>query len=123
MIVLSYPVIGIMCLLAALAITFLWPLGPARRNHVISEIVIFVLFVASASCLWAGTWIPESISWLGALAIGAGLGVLAVVFRDVRRFVRYFRGQIYKYRHPYYWYGRVGRAVMGGSERRRRRTR
>jgi hypothetical protein len=121
MITLSYPLAGVICLLAAFCITFFWPLGPSRRNHVISEVVIVVLFVAAGGFIFASGWLPESVSWVGALGIGLAIGIVAVVFRDVRRFINYFRGQAYKYTHPYYWYGRAGRAMFGGRERRRRR--
>jgi hypothetical protein len=43
------------------------------------------------------------------ILIGLGLGLLAVLYRDVRRFARYFRGKIYRMTHPYYWYGRYYR--------------
>ena len=122
MITLTYPLIGIVCLLAGLGITFFWPLGPSRRNHVLGEIVIVALFVAAGGFLWAGALIPESISWEASMIAGGIVGLVAVVFRDVRRFIRHFRYQTYKWTHPYYWYGRVGRAVMGGSARRQRRT-
>ncbi len=120
MITLSYPLVGILCLLAAVAITFFWPLGPSRRNHVISEIVIVVLFVSAGGFFYASGWLPESVSWVGSMGIGLALGIVAVVFRDVRRFFNYFRNQAYKYTHPYYWYGRAGRAIFGNSKRRRR---
>ena len=121
MITLSYPLIGIVCLLAAIGITFFWPLGPSRRNHVISEIVIVALFVSAGGFLWAGELMPDSISWEASLIIGGIVGIAAIVFRDVRRFIQHFRYETYKWTHPYYWYGRVGRAVVGGRERRRRR--
>ena len=120
MITLTYPLVGIVCLLAGLGITFLWPLGPSRRNHVLGEIVIVALFVAAGGFLWAGGLIPESISWEASMIAGGIIGLVAVVFRDVRRFIRHFRYETYKWTHPYYWYGRVGRAVMGGNRRRRR---
>ena len=121
MVTLSYPLIGLICLLAAIAITLLWPLGPSRRNHLASEIMILVLFVAAGGFIYASGWLPESVSWLGAMGIGLIVGIVAVVFRDVRRFINHFRYQTYKYTHPYYWYGRVGRAMLGGGERRQRR--
>ena len=120
MITLSYPLVGIVCLLAAIAITFFWPLGSSRRNHVFSEVVLVALFVAAAGFLWAGGLIPESVPWLTCLFIGLIVGIVAVVVRDVRRFIRHFRYQTYKWTHPYYWYGRVGRAMRGGNARRRR---
>ena len=121
MITLSYPLVGIICLLAALAITFFWPIGSSRRNHVAGEIVIVVLFVAAGGFLYAGGWLPESVSWFAAMGIGLIAGIVAVVLRDVRRFIQHFRYQTYKYTHPYYWYGRAGRAMFGNSGRRRRR--
>ncbi len=120
-ITLSYPLAGIICLLAALGIALLWPLGPSRRNHLASEVVILVLFVAAGGFLYASGWLPESVSWLGAMGIGLVVGIVAVVFRDVRRFIAHFRYETYKYTHPYYWYGRVGRAMFGNSGRRRQR--
>jgi hypothetical protein len=54
------------------------------------------------------TWIPVGETWKVVL-IGLGLGLLAVLYRDVRRFVRYFRGKVYRVTHPYYWYGRYYR--------------
>ena len=122
MITLSYPLVGIICLLAALAITFFWPIGPSRRNHLAGEIVIIVLFVAAGGFLYAGGWLPESVSWFAAMGIGLIVGIVGVVLRDVRRFIQHFRYQTYKYTHPYYWYGRAGRAMFGNSGRRRRRS-
>jgi hypothetical protein len=121
MITLSFPVMGIMCLLAALGITFFWPIGPSRRNHLAGELVLIVLFVAAGGFIFASGWLPDSVSWFGAMGLGLIVGIIAVVFRDVRRFINHFRYQAYKYTHPYYWYGRAGRAMFGGSTSRRRR--
>ncbi len=123
MITLSYSLVGVVCLLAAFGIALFWPLGQARRNHVLSEIVIVVLFVAAGGFIYAAGWLPESISWPMAMAIGLGVGLVAVIIRDVRRFINHFRYETYRWTHPYYWYGRVGRAVMGGGTVRRRRRR
>ncbi len=121
MITLSYSLVGVVCLLAGLGIALFWPLGQARRNHVLSEIALVVLFVAAGGFLYAAGWLPESISWPIAMAIGLGVGLVAVIIRDVRRFINHFRYETYRWTHPYYWYGRVGRAVMGGGTTRRRR--
>lgn len=120
MIALSYPLVGLACLLAAIGLTLFWPLGQARRGHLLSEIIILVLFVAAGGFLWAGQLIPESLSWEASMGIGGIVGIVAIVFRDVRRWVRHFQYEAYKWTHPYYWYGRVGRAMVGS---RRRRTR
>ena len=121
MITLSYPLAGILCLLAGLGITFFWPLGQARGKHVLGEIVLLVLFVSAGGFIYASVWLPENVSWFGAMGIGLVVGIAAVVYRDVRRFINHFRYQAYKWTHHYYWYGRVGRAVVDGGRRRRRR--
>ena len=87
MITLSYPLVGIICLLAALGITFFWPIGPSRRNHLAGEIVIIVLFVGAGGFLYASGWLPESVSWFGAMGAGLVVGIVAIVFRAVRRFI------------------------------------
>ena len=120
MVTLSYPLLGIVCLLAGLGITFFWPLGQARRGHLLSEVMILALFVAAGGFLWAGGLIPESVSWVASMVIGGIVGLAAVVLRDVRRWTRHFQNKVYRWNHPYYWYGRVGRAVSGGERRRRR---
>jgi hypothetical protein len=122
MITLSYPLVGIICLLAALGLTLFWPLGPSRRNHLAGEIVILVLFVAAGGFIYAGGWLPESVSWLGAMGIGFVFGIIAVVFRDVRRFINHFRYQAYKYTHPYSYRARshLVREILGAYFGRRR---
>jgi len=85
MIVLSYPLIGIVCLLVASGITFLWPVGSSRRNHLVSEIVIVALYVSAGGFLWASGLIPESISWGTSMLVGLVVGLAAIVYRFVRR--------------------------------------
>ncbi len=87
MIILTYSLIGIVCLLVGLGITFLWPLGSPRNNHLASAIVIVALFVSAGGFLWASELIPASISWETSMFIGLIVGVLAAVYRGVRRFV------------------------------------
>jgi hypothetical protein len=108
MIEIPQSVFGIVCLIGALAFTFAWPLGPRRGNHILLSIIIVVLFVLAAYNLIPVTWISVSETWK-VILIGLGLGLLAVLYRDVRRFVRYFRGKVYRMTHPYYWYGRYDR--------------
>ena len=91
MITLSYPLIGITCLIAALVITLFWPVGSSWRNHLASEIVIIVLFVSAGGFIYANGWLPESVSWFGAMGAGLVVGILAVVFRGVRRLIQPFR--------------------------------
>jgi hypothetical protein len=104
-------VFGVICLILALLLTFVYPLGQRRGSHAISEIILVILFMVAAYALIPSAWVPND---LVVLAIGFGVGLVAVIYRDVRRFFRFFRGKIYRMSHPYYWYGRMFR-------RRRRR--
>ena len=108
MIEIHQSVFGVLCLIGAGALTFAWPLGPRRGNHLLLSISIVILSVLAAYNLIPVTWIPLSETWK-VILIGLGLGLLAVLYRDVRRFVRYFRGKVYRVTHPYYWYGRYYR--------------
>ena len=97
-----------MCLIEAGILPFAWPLGPRRGNHLLLSISIVILSVLAAYNLIPVTWIPVSETWKVILT-RLGLGLLAVLYRDVRRFVRYFRGKVYRVAHPHYWYGRYYR--------------
>ncbi len=99
-------IFGLICLVAGLLLTFVYPLGQRRGNHALSEILLLILFVVAAYALIPSTWVPND---LVVLLIGFGLGLVAVIYRDVRRFFRFFRGKIYRMSHPYYWYGRMAR--------------
>ncbi len=99
-------VLGLVCLLGAIALTFFYPLGQRRGSHLISEIILIGLFGVAAYNLIPSAWVPSD---LGVLAIGLGVGLVAVIYRDVRRFFRFFHGKIYRMSHPYYWYGRMFR--------------
>ncbi len=95
-------------MIGAIGLTFAWPLGSERRGHLISSLLILALFVIGVYNLIPVTWIPVEETWK-VIAIGLGLGLLAVLYRDVRRFLRFFRGKVYRATHPYYWYGRYYR--------------
>jgi hypothetical protein len=99
-------VFGLLCLSAGLLLTFVYPLRQRRGNHMLSEIILLGLFMVAAYALIPSAWVPND---LAVLAIGFGVGWLAVIYRDVRRFFRFFRGKIYRMSHPYYWYGRMFR--------------
>ncbi len=108
MIEINQSVFGVLCLLGACVLTFAWPLGRRTGGHILLSISIVILFVLAAYNLIPVTWIPASETWK-VILIGLALGVLAVLYRDVRRFVRYFHGRVYRATHPYYWYGRYYR--------------
>lgn len=98
--------LGVLCLIGGLLLTFVYPLGQRRGSHLISEIILIILFVIAAYNLIPSAWVPSD---LGVLAIGFVVGLIAVIYRDVRRFSRFFRGKVYRMSHPYYWYGRMFR--------------
>ncbi len=102
-------VVGLSAFVLGVMLTLFLPLGRARSNHLVSTLTILALFVAAAVA-----WLDEPLSY----AIGAGMGLLAVLYRGLRRWLRYFQGAVYRSTHPYYWYGRVWRGV---TRRRRRR--
>jgi len=108
---LDWRIVGVICLIGGLLLTFVYPLGRRSGNHALSEILLLVLFVVAAYNLIPATWVPNDVV---VIAIGLGVGLLAVFYRDVRRFIRYYQGKFYRMSHPYYWYGRMFR-------RRRRR--
>ena len=104
----SQQVIGLGCLIGALILTFAWPLGRHSGGHIFLSLSIIVLFVLAAYNLIPVTWIPVTDTWK-VILIGLVVGLLAVLYRDVRRFLRFFHGRVYRMTHPYYWYGRYYR--------------
>ena len=104
----SPQVFGLGCLIVALILTFAWPLGRRSNGHIFLSLSIIVLFVLAAWNLIPFSWIPKENSGL-VILVGLGVGLLAVIYRDVRRFLRFFHGRVYRMTHPYYWYGRYYR--------------
>jgi hypothetical protein len=112
----STGVMGLAALIVGVLLALFLPLGRARSNHLVSTLIIFGLFVGAGVLLFR-----EMLGWQAALGIGAGLGLLAVLYRGLRRWLRYFQGAVYRATHPYYWYGRAWRGLFGGGRRARRR--
>jgi hypothetical protein len=108
-------ILGLAALVLGILLALFLPLGRARSNHLVSTLIIFGLFVVAGILLFRGL-----LGWQ-ALLVGAGLGLLAVLYRGLRRWLRYFQGAVYRATHPYYWYGRVWRGLFGGGRRTRRR--
>ena len=113
----SVTVIGWICLAAAVLLTFFYPLGQLHRSHVISQATMFICWVIAAYILIPFEWVPQDQGWK-AILIGAIAGLIAIAFRDIRRFFRFFSGKLYRMSHPYYWYSRAFRSL---SSRRRSR--
>ncbi len=104
----SQGVIGLGCLIGGVILTFAWPLGRRSGGHIFLSISIVVLFMLAAYNLIPVTWIPVADTWK-VILIGLGVGLVCVLYRDVRRFLRYFHNKVYRMTHPYYWYGRYYR--------------
>jgi hypothetical protein len=102
----SQGVIGWGALILGLALTFFFPLGQRRGNHLISELILILLFVTAAYNLIPVEWVPRGEDWK-VIVIGLGAGLIAVIIRDIRRFFRFFHGRLYRMSHPYYWYSRA----------------
>jgi hypothetical protein len=105
--------IGLGALALGIMLALFFPLGRARGNHLVSTLIIFALFAVACFLLLRGVL---NSPW--PLAIGVGLGLVVVLYRALRRWLRYFQGVVYRTTHPYYWFSRMWR---GGTRSRRRR--
>ncbi|HZY44142.1 MAG TPA: hypothetical protein VFF70_05255 [Anaerolineae bacterium] len=112
----SITFLGWICLAAAILLTFFYPLGQLHRSHVVSQAAMFICYVMAAFILIPYEWVPQDLGWK-ALIIGAIVGLLAIIFRDIRRFFRFFHGKIYRMTHPYYWYSRAFRSLSRRQSR------
>lgn len=112
MIEISQTLLGFLCLVGGLALTFLYPLGRKNGSHLVGNLIIVALFVTAAFNLIPVTLIPSDVIMI---LLGLLAGGLAVAYRSVRRWVRYFKGVVKRRTSPYYWYQRAY-----GSRRRRR---
>ncbi len=105
--------LGIVSFLTGLVFTFIAPPGRRAQWAFLDELLVFLLFVFAAFCVWPLD--PENgWNWLLPSVIAGGLALLIIEFR---RWKRYFQNLTYRMRHPYYWYSRL----HGGYSRRRRR--
>ena len=107
-------VIGAGAGILALVLTFLMPVSPRRLNQRLVNIMVVILCFASALALLD---IPLS------LAAGLAASVVAILYRDVVRFVRHVVYDVTKYRRRDFWYRRIGEAIVGRGSRPRRRSR
>jgi len=114
-ITLSYPVLGIVCLLAPSS-SRSFGARPSRRNHIPSEIVPRGAVCCGGGFLWAGGIIPESDVVVDVTVHRLVVGIVAVVFRDVRRFIRHFPTKPINGR-PLLLVRACGPRVMGGGAR------
>jgi len=105
-------VIGVGAGILALVLTFFMPVSPRRLNQRLVNIIVVVLCFASALALLD---MPLS------LVVAAASALLAILYRDVIRFVRHVVYDVAKYRRRDFWYRRIGQAVVGRGSRRRSR--
>ena len=108
-----YLIIGIGSAILAIVMTFMMPVSSHRVNQNLISIIIAVLVFVAAFALFE---IPL------ALVVAIGGTAVAIIYRDI---VRWIRGalwhNVFRYTHRYYWYNRVGRAIIGPGQRGRRR--
>ena len=105
-------ILGIGSALLAIVLTFAIPVSPHRVNQSLISIVIGILVFVAAFAIFD---MP--------LALGVAIAgtAVAVIYRDVMRWIKEFLWHnVFRYTHRYYWYNRVGRAIIGTGRRRRR---
>ncbi len=106
-------ILGIGSAILALVLTLFIPVSHHRVNQTLISTIIAILIFVAAFAIFD---MP--------LALGAGIVATAValIYRDILRWVKEFLWHnVYRYTHRYYWYNRVGRAVLGDGRGRRRR--
>ena len=104
--------VGVIAGVLALLVTFGLPVSARRVNQSLVTLLAVVFIVGASVALL------EWPAWLIAAAVAS---VVAILYRDVARFVRHVYWDVTKYTRRDYWYRRVGEAVLGGRGRTRRR--
>ena len=96
--------IGVGAGLLGLIITFGVPVNRRRINQAVPTLLIIVMFFTSSLSVLV---FPE---WLIA---GITASVLALIYRDIVRFIKHVYWDVTKYSRRDYWYRRVGEAILG----------
>ncbi len=104
-------IIGIGAGIIAVVLTFLMPVSPRRLNQRLVNILVLVMCFASALAL---------LDFPLSLAVGAAAALVAILYRDVMRFVRHTVYGVTKYGRRDFWYRRIGEAIAGRGTRSRR---
>ena len=97
---LPYPILGVVCLILGLLVTLGGPVPRNRLSHRLWDVLVLALFIVGV--VWIRYW--DDLSNFG---VGLIAGVVAILIRDVRGFVRHFQNDAYGRGHRYYWYGRA----------------
>ena len=103
--------IGIGAAVLGLLVTFGLPVSPRRVKQSIPLILATVLFFTAAFSL---------LDWPAWLIAGGIATVIAIIYRDVTRFIKHAYWDVTKYSRRDYWYRRVGQAILGNKRPRRR---
>jgi len=109
---LNNPLIGWGAAALAVILALAMPVNPRRVNQGLISILIVVLSLVAAFA-----WLEP----LTALVAGLGAAAVAIVGRDVVRFVRHAVYDVTKYTRRDYWYRRIGQSLISGGRRSRRR--
>ncbi len=104
--------IGLGALLLGLLVTFGLPVSPRQVNQTIPTILAIVLFFTSAIAL---------LDWPTWLIAGAVATIVAILYRDIARFIKHVYYGVTKYSRRDYWYRRVGEAIIGNKRTRKRK--
>jgi ABC-type Co2+ transport system permease subunit len=106
--------LGIGSAVIAVVLTFLMPVSPHRVNQTLISIVIALLVFVAAFAIFD---MPL------AIIVGVAGTIAAIIYRDIMRWIKEFMWHnVFRYTHRYYWYNRVGRAIIGGGRRRGRNS-
>ena len=106
--------LGMGSAILAVVLTFLMPVSQHRVNQTLISVVIAILVFVAAFAIFD---VPL------AIIVGAVCTVAVIVYRDVLRWVKEFMWHnVFRYTHRYYWYNRVGRAILGGGRHRGRNS-
>ncbi len=109
-------ILGIGSAILALVLTLFIPVSPHRVNQTLISVIIAILIFVAAFAIFD---MPL------ALGVGVVATAVAILYRDILRWVKEFLWHnVYRYTHRYYWYNRVGRAILsdGRGQRRRRKS-
>ncbi len=104
-------ILGIGSTVLALVLTLFIPVSPHRVNQTLISLLIAVLVLVAAFAIFD---MPL------ALVVGIAGTLVAVIYRDIMRWIKEFLWHnVFRYTHRYYWYNRIGRAIVGGGRRQR----
>jgi chromate transport protein ChrA len=105
-------IIGAAAAVLGLLVTFGLPVSPRRVSQTLPSLLAVIFFFVAAFAL---------LEWPVWLIAGAVASVVAILYRDISRFVRHVYWDVTKYTRRDFWYRRVGQAILGGGRSRSRK--